>query len=171
MHIRTNSVTWISRTVAAATLAGAVTVAGLGAPAVAVDSPPASPTTSCAALWQSLPQRLQRDVLAARSLPPRQQRFAMRSIRQAAQHGAYGQEVERLADARQERRQELWAAAPDQLRSDIRAAWALPLRQQQRAMEEIREAALAGAYGEGVQAVAQARRDWLMTCPKSGDPI
>ena len=171
MYIRTNAVTWISRTVAAAALAVAVTAAGLGAQALAVDGPTASPTTSCADLWQSLPQRLQRYILAARSLPPRAQHFAMRTIRKAAQSGSYGEDVEQLADARQERRQELWAVAPDQLRADVRSAWYLPFHQQRRAMSVIRESALAGVYGEAVQAVAQARHDWLQTCPKSGDAI
>ena len=35
----------------------------------------------------------------------------------------------------------------------------------------IRRAALRGVYGEQVQAVAEARRDWLMTCPKVGETI
>jgi hypothetical protein len=161
----------IARTLAAVALTGATMVAGLAAPAAAAGEEPSAPTMSCSELWQSLPQRLQGDIIAARSLPPRAERIALRSIRLAAQRGAYGDEVEKLADARQERRQELWAAAPDQLRADVRAAWSLPFRQQRLAMQEIREAALAGAYGEAVQAVAQARRDWLMTCPRSGDAI
>jgi hypothetical protein len=92
-------------------------------------------------------------------------------IRLAALRGVYGDRVEELAEARREKRRELWQATPEQLKADVLAARSLPFEEQRRAMWVIRRAALRGVYGEQVQAVAEARRDWLKTCPKVGDSI
>jgi hypothetical protein len=56
-------------------------------------------------IWQTLPDELQADILAARSLPLREQRRAMLAIRYAALHGQYGADVQALAEKRREFRQ------------------------------------------------------------------
>ena len=164
-----NTKTTLGRALAASTLVAATLIAGLSAPAAAVE--PDVPAMTCAELWESLPSQMQADIRAGRSLPPRPQHRAMKSIRHAALAGAYGTEVQRLAEARRERRQELWEVAPAQFKADYLAALSLPFREQRRAMKAIRYAALHGAYGEGVQAIAEARQDWLATCAQSADAI
>jgi hypothetical protein len=56
-------------------------------------------------IWQTLPDDLKADILAARSLSLREQRRAMLAIRYAALHGQYGPDVQALAEKRQEFRQ------------------------------------------------------------------
>ncbi|MEO6512889.1 MAG: hypothetical protein ABIO16_17965 [Nocardioides sp.] len=56
-------------------------------------------------IWQNLPDDLKADILAARSLPLREQRRAMLAIRYAALHGEYGADVQALAEKRQAFRQ------------------------------------------------------------------
>lgn len=51
-------------------------------------------------IWQQLPEQLKADIRAARSLPLREQRRAMRAIRYAALHGVYGDWVQSLAEKR-----------------------------------------------------------------------
>ena len=53
-------------------------------------------------IWKKLPDQLKADVLAARSLPLREQRRAMVAIRYAALQGAYGDWVQSLAQKRRE---------------------------------------------------------------------
>jgi hypothetical protein len=53
-------------------------------------------------VWQTLPDDLKADILAARSLPLREQRRAMLAIRYAALHGQYGADVQGLAEKRRE---------------------------------------------------------------------
>lgn len=164
-----NTMSTLGRTLAGSTLVAATLIAGLSTPATAVE--PDVRAMTCSELWESLPSQMQADIRAARSLPPRPQRRAVKAIRYAALAGVYGTEVEQLAEARQQRRQDLWAVAPEQLKADVRAALSLPFHEQRRAMKAIRYAALHGVYGEGVQAIAEARQDWLATCPQSGDAI
>jgi len=148
---------------AAATLSTTVLVVGVGTPASAATT---TDMTTCAELWDVLPTALRQDLRAARSLPPVPQRRAMRAIRFAALRGVYGEDVERLAEERRERRRELWAEFPQQLKDDILAARSLPWDEQRRAMRTVRESALGGGYGEEVQALAAVRAQWLSTCPK-----
>jgi hypothetical protein len=166
-----STVTRMGRTLAAAALAATTMMAGLTLPAAAAGEQPLSAPMSCTELWESLPQQMKDDITAARSLDDEAQRRAMRVIRLAALRGAYGDRVEELAEARRDKRRELWEAAPEQLKDDVLAARSLPFEEQRRAMWVIRGAALRGVYGEQVQAVAEARRDWLKTCPKVGDTI
>ena len=166
-----STVTTMGRTLAAVALAATTLMAGLAAPAAAAGERPLSAPMSCTELWESLPQQMKDDLAAARSLDAEAQRRAMRAIRLAALRGVYGERVEDLAEARRDKRRELWEAAPEQLKEDVLAARSLPFEEQRRAMWVIRRAALRGVYGEQVQAVAEARRDWLRTCPKVGDTI
>lgn len=166
-----STVTTMGRTLAAVALAATTLMAGLAAPAAAAGERPLSAPMSCTELWESLPQQMKDDLAAARSLDGEAQRRAMRAIRLAALRGVYGERVEDLAEARRDKRRELWEAAPEQLKEDVLAARSLPFEEQRRAMWVIRRAALRGVYGEQVQAVAEARRDWLRTCPKVGDTI
>ena len=71
----------------------------------------------------------------------------------------------------QAHRIELWHQFPDQLKADIRAALALPLREQREAMREIREAALSGTYGDWVQTLAEKRREFIKGCPGAVTPF
>lgn len=164
-----NTVSTLGRALAGSTLVAATLFGGLSTPATA--AAPAEPAMSCAEVWESLPAQMRADITAARSLPPRPQHRAMKAIRYAALAGVYGEDVERMAEARKEHREELWAVAPAQFKADVRAALSLPFHEQRRALRVIRAAALRGVYGDGVQAVAEARRDWLGTCPRSGNAI
>ncbi len=161
----------IGRTIAGVALAGTTLLAGLTGPALASGELPLSAPMSCSELWESLPQKMQDDITAARSLDDEAQRRAMMVIRRAALRGVYGDRVAKLAQARLEKRHELWRVAPEQLKEDVLAARSLPFDEQRRAMWVIRRAALRGAYGDKVQAIAEARRDWLSTCPAVGDAI
>ncbi len=51
-------------------------------------------------IWKQLPDRLKADIVAARSLPLREQRRAVLAIRSAALHGVYGDWVRSLAEKR-----------------------------------------------------------------------
>ena len=166
-----SNVTTMGRTLAAIVLAATTLMAGLTMPATAAGEKPPSAPMSCTELWEALPQQMKDDITAARSLDAEAQRRAMRVIRLAALRGVYGDRVEELAQARRDKRRELWEAAPDGLKQDVLAARSLPFEEQRRAMWVIRRAALHGVYGEQVQAVAEARRDWLKTCPKVGETI
>lgn len=166
-----STVTTMGRTLATLALAAATLMAGLAVPAVAAGQQSLSAPMSCTDLWESLPQQMKDDIAAARTLDGESQRRAMWVIRRAALRGVYGDRVEDLAEARRDKRLELLAAAPEQLKEDVLAALALPFEEQRRAMWVIRRAALDGVYGEQVQAVAEARRDWLKTCSKTGDTV
>ena len=166
-----STVTTMGRTLAAVALAAATLMTGLSVPATAAGEKALSAPMTCTELWESLPQQMKDDITAARSLDDEAQRRAMLVIRRAALRGVYGDRVEELAEARRDKRLALWKAAPQQLKEDVLAARSLPFEEQRRAMWVIRRAALRGVYGEKVQAVAQARRDWLTTCPKVGDTI
>jgi hypothetical protein len=168
MHTTTRR---MATSLAAAALTATTTVAGLSVTAAAHDSVARSAPLTCAELWDRLPDQLQDDITAARSLAPQEQHRAMWAIRRAALRGVYGERVERLAEARRERRRELWAGFPEQLRQDLRDAWSLPFEEQRQAMRVIRSAALRGGYGEEVQALAEAREQWLSTCPKVGEAL
>jgi hypothetical protein len=63
-------------------------------------------------IWKKLPDRMRADILAARSLPLREQRRALLAIRHAALQGVYGDWVQSLAERRREFRQ----GCPDVLR-------------------------------------------------------
>lgn len=166
-----STVTTMGRTLATVALAATTLLAGLAVPAVGAGERSLSAPMSCTELWESLPQQMKDDITAARSLDSEARRRAMWVIRSAALRGVYGDRVEDLAQARRDKRLELWAVAPEQLKEDVRAALSLPFEEQRRAMWVIRRAALHGVYGEQVKAVAEARRDWLKTCPKVGDTV
>jgi len=68
--------------------------------------------------WKSFPDQLKADVRAAVSLPFRAQRRAMTAIRYAALHGAYGSDVQQLA----EKRQAFLAGCPDAVTTYIDSA-------------------------------------------------
>lgn len=166
------STVWtIGRTVAGVALAGTTLMAGLTGPAMAAREVPLSAPVSCTELWESLPQQMQDDITTAHSLDDEEQVRAMAVIRRAALRGVYGDRVEKLAQARLEKRQDLWKVAPEQFREDVLAARSLPYEEQRRAMWVIRRAALRGVYGDKVQAIAEARQDWLGTCPTLGNTI
>jgi hypothetical protein len=153
----------IGKLVAVAVLTGSslvVGVAATSAPAAADDTP-----TACQQLWDKLPTAMQDDIRAAVQLPLRERRRALRAIRYAALHGGYGDEVQAWAEKVRAHRIELWQQFPDQLKADIRAARALPLREQRRAMRTVRDAALEGAYGDQVQHWAEKRREFVEGCP------
>jgi hypothetical protein len=72
-----------------------------------------------AELWKTLPPQLRADVLAARSLPYREQRRAMTAIRTAALQGAYGDRVQQLAQQLAQRRQTFLEGCPDEIGSYV----------------------------------------------------
>ncbi|MFD4422989.1 hypothetical protein ACFWN7_16010 [Agromyces sp. NPDC058484] len=53
----------------------------------------------------------------------------------------------------------LWAAAPDELKDDLREAWNLgPGEERRDALKQVRDDELAGEYGKGVQKFAERRQ-------------
>jgi hypothetical protein len=148
--------------VAAVLLTATVSLAGpLQQGAQAATSDP----TACERAWDALPAAMQDDLRAALDLRPRAQHRAMLAIRRAALHGGYGEQVQTWARTLQHRRAELWKSFPEQLKADVRAAVSLPFREQRRAMNAVRYAALHGAYGDEVQHLAEKRQAFLAGCP------
>jgi hypothetical protein len=156
------------RTAIATLAAGAALTTGISvAPShlASADARGLSDQTACQRLWDALPSAMQDDILAALSQHGRAQHRALFGVRYGALHGAYGDRVEARAKALQHRRIELWRTLPDQLKADVRAARALPYREQRQAMIAIRDAALRGDYGDRVQELAERRQAFLEGCP------
>lgn len=156
-----------ARTVSAAVLSTAMLVgpALAGVTAATAAEPTSRAVPTCQQVWDAMPDALRDDVTAAISLDRPQQRRAMRAIRYAALHGAYGDRVQTWAMKVRERRIELWKSFPEALKEDVRAARSLPPREQRRAIAAIRYAAMNGTYGDRVQRLAEERRAWLVGCP------
>ncbi len=127
--------------------------------------------TACERLWAAFPDQLQEDIRAAVRQPLRERRADLREIRRDALAGGYGEQVQEWAQRVKERRIELWQEFPEELKADVRAALALPLRQQRRAMVVIRHAALQGEYGEWVQGLAERRQAFVQGCPRPARPF
>lgn len=142
--------------------AGLLTTSSLfpgAAPTTSTDDPPQIP---CGAVWSQLPEDLQADLTAVRSLPVDELAEALREIRRDALDGDYGVRVQRFAERRDERVRAIRRALPDEMRADLREARRLTGDDRLDAYREIRAAALGGEYGDRVQEVAvtvQERRE------------
>ena len=155
------------RTALASLVAGAAVTTGVAVtpPGPATAAGDGTGTTACERVWEALPAELQDDVRAALALPPRAQHRALLAVRYGALHGHYGDQVRAWAERLQQRRAEAYRSFPAELKADVRAARALPYRAQRTAMAEIRARAMAGAYGDHVQRVAERRRAFVEGCP------
>ena len=152
-----------ARLVSVALLGGAALLGPALAPPATAATAASAPT--CQQVWDAMPQAMQGDIKAALTLPPAQRRHALRAIRFAAAHGAYGGQVASATKKWREHRRDVFASLPADLKADITAALKLGPRKQPAAKKEIRQAALAGEYGAEVQTLAQKRQAWLQGCP------
>lgn len=157
-------ITTLAAAVSGAVLATA-TVVGITSAAAA---PAADPTAvdelvvPCGAIWKRLPQELRQDLKAVQDRSDAEKPAAIREIRADALAGEYGAKVAAAAERIKERRARLFTRLPEALRADLKALKSLPDADKVAYAEEIRADALAGEYGERVQAFSekmQERRD------------
>jgi hypothetical protein len=127
----------------------------------------AGPRVPCGAVWSTLPADLRTDLTAARKLPDGERRAALRSIRQDALDGEYGDRVQQIAERRHERVRAVRQLLPADLASDLREARDLTGETRVDAYEAIRDGALAGEYGDRVQRVAEAVQERREECGAS----
>jgi hypothetical protein len=125
------------------------------------------PRVPCGAVWSQLPQDLRDDLIAVRALPDGEKAAALREVRRDALAGEYGERVERFAERRADRVRAVRRALPAELRSDLRDARRLSGEERAAAYREVRDAALAGEYGDQVQRVAEAVQERREACGAS----
>ncbi len=142
--------------------AGLLTTSSLFAGAAPAATSDDGPRVPCGAVWSQLPEDLQADLKAVRSLPAGEKAGALREIRRDALDGDYGPRVRRFAERRVGRVRALRRALPDEMKADLREARRLTGNDRLDAYREIRAGALDGEYGDRVQEVAvkvQERRE------------
>lgn len=121
----------------------------------------------CGAVWSQLPEDLREDLVTAWELPAGERAPALFEIRADARSGEYGARVQRLAERRAERVRAVRQALPRELKVDLREARDLTGDARVQAYRDIRDAALAGDYGERVQDVAETVRERREECKAS----
>lgn len=127
-------------------------------------APATEPTVPCGAVWERLPDDLRGDLRALEDMSPAERATAVRQIHEDALAGDYGSTVQQLAERRDERRDRIRRHLPDELRDDLEAALEAGDGDRRDALVAVREAALAGEYGERVQRVAELRQERRETC-------
>lgn len=96
--------------------------------------------------------RFRDDLMDARELEGEERRDALEGIREGARDGKYGDRIERHADRRAGHRAAFFALLPDELQAELKAAREIDDDEDRRAaLEDIREKALAGDYGDKVK--------------------
>ena len=90
-----------------------------------------------------------------------------RAIRDDALAGEYGDRVARAAERIQDRRARVFDHLPEDLQADLEELKALPDAEKVAAAQELRAGALAGEYGEQVQAFAERMQERRETCAGS----
>lgn len=159
-------ITTLSAALAGAVLA-TVTVVGVTS---AYAAPAADPTAvdelvvPCGAVWKRLPQELREDLKAVQDLSDADKPAAIREIRADALAGGYGEKVATAAERIKERRTRLFTRLPEDLQADLKALKALPDAEKVAYAREIRSDALAGEYGERVQAFSEKMQDRREAC-------
>lgn len=118
----------------------------------------------CGASWAQLPQDLRTDLADVRELPEGERWDALVTIRRDAVDGDYGHRVQQLAELRGKRLRALRQLVPADLTADLRAARGLEGEAQSEGLRGIRDGALAGEYGDRVQAIAGAVQQRLEGC-------
>ena len=95
---------------------------------------------------------LRGDLKEARELEGTDRRDALKGIREDARDGKYGDRIERHAERRGDHRAAFFALLPDELQADLKEAREIDDTDDRKAaLDDIREKALAGDYGEKVQ--------------------
>jgi len=95
---------------------------------------------------------LRGDLMDARELDGTERHDALKGIREDARDGKYGDRIERHADRRGDHRAAFFALLPDELQADLKEAREIDDADDRRtALEDIREKALAGDYGDKVK--------------------
>lgn len=150
--------------IVAATVIGAGSIFTTTATGVA----PADPTIPCGAVWERLPDDLKHDLTALRGMTPEERDAALRQIRHDALDGDYGGGVQHWAEHRDERRAWLRTHLPAELKQDLRAALRLPAGERHDALVEVRDHALDGDYGAGVQRAAERLQERREACRADG---
>lgn len=94
-----------------------------------------------------------RDALKdARELEGTDRRDALKGIREDARDGKYGDRIERHAERRGDHRAAFFALLPDELQADLKEAREIDDTDDRKAaLDDIREKALAGDYGDKVK--------------------
>ena len=132
------------------------------------DTDTSAPTTNltvpCGAVWERLPEDLQGDLRALKDLSPAERPAAVRQLREDALAGGYGSQVQQFAERRDERRAWVRRHLPDQVRQDLKAALQADDEERRAALQEVRDAALAGEYGDRVQQAAERRQERRDAC-------
>ncbi len=148
-----------------AVVGGSMLVGAAAGTPSAADSASSQVTRPCGALLKKLPADLRADLAAARKLPAGGQRLsALRKIAQDARSGAYGDQVQRLAERRLAHRGEIWKRLPAGLRSDLKALRSMSPEERMAAVKDIRKSALAGDYGAKIQQFAEHRQQRREEC-------
>ena len=149
------------------TVVSAVSVVGLTTLATGPSGSTAGPDdlrVPCGAVWNRLPADLQEDIKAVAALPDAEKPAAVRAIREDALAGEYGARVARAAERIQDRRSRVLEQLPEELQADLEALRALPDEEKVAGAKELRAGALAGEYGEKVQAFAERMQDRRDAC-------
>jgi hypothetical protein len=95
---------------------------------------------------------LRGDLKDARELDGTDRREALKGIREDARDGKYGDRIERHADRRGDHRAAFFALLPDELQADLKEAREIDDTDDRKAaLDDIREKALAGDYGDKVK--------------------
>jgi|GEM_PF-1304050 len=136
--------------------------AGVSAASAATPSPaPTSSSSKCTfgehlvELWKDLPANLQSDLKNLKSLPQDKRAQAAKDIRQGALDGKYGAGVQRRAERVHGRAFLVWGDLPAALRSDLKDLKAASTADRPALAKKIGEKALAGGYGDKVEAAAK----------------
>jgi hypothetical protein len=135
---------------------------GAGVGAASADNPTPDPTSgSCefgqhlVQVWTALPANLQADLKNLRSLPKGERAAAAKDMRQGALDGKYGPGVQKRAEQVHGRAFAAWGDLPPALQDDLKAAKAADPADRPALAKAIGEKALAGGYGDKVQAAAE----------------
>jgi len=95
---------------------------------------------------------LRGDLEDARELEGTDRRDALKGIREDARDGKYGDRIERHAERRGDHRAAFFALLPDELQADLKEAREIDDTDDRKAaLDDIREKALAGDYGDKVK--------------------
>jgi hypothetical protein len=132
-----------------------------GALAASADSPAPTSSSQCefgqhlVEVWTALPANLQADLKNLKNLPQGERAAAAKEIRQGALDGKYGPGVQKRAERVQGRAIAVWGDLPAELQDDLKAVKAADPADRPALAKALGEKALAGGYGDKVQAAAE----------------
>ncbi len=148
----------------AGTIVSAASVVGLTTLSTDRTSGPDELRAPCGAVWDRLPAELRSDLEAVEDLPDAEKPAAVRAIREDALAGEYGAKVARAAERIQDRRARALGHLPEDLQADIEALRSLPDEEKVAAAQGLRADAVAGEYGDRVQAFAERMQQRREAC-------